>query len=224
MATGTAAAFELRSQFLEGLAGPDRDVILSAAIRRRFLVKSVVVHQGDPAERLFLLTKGRARFFFITQTGRKILLHWLPPGEVFGGAAILSRPSRYLVSTEILKDSSVLAWDRATLRGLVTRYPTLLDNALLVSFDYFSWHLSSHVALTCHTARERLAQVVASLARAIGHEVPDGVELDVTNEELANAANVTPFTASRLLSAWQRSGILTKGRGKVLLHAEKRLS
>jgi CRP-like cAMP-binding protein len=224
MATGTAAAFELRSQFLEGLAGPDRDVILSAAIRRRFLVKSVVVHQGDPAERLFLLTKGRARFFFITQTGRKILLHWLPPGEVFGGAAILSRPSRYLVSTEILKDSSVLAWDRATLRGLVTRYPTLLDNALLVSFDYFSWHLSSHVALTCHTARERLAQVVASLAGAIGHEVTHGVELDVTNEELANAANVTPFTASRLLSAWQRSGILTKGRGKVLLHAAKRLS
>src|SRR5580704_5420399 len=107
MATGTATALELKSPFLEGLAGPDRDVILSAATKRRFLVKSVVTNQGDPAERLFLLTKGRARFFFITQTGRKILLHWLLPGDVFGGAAILSRPSHYLVSTETLKDSSV---------------------------------------------------------------------------------------------------------------------
>jgi CRP/FNR family transcriptional regulator, nitrogen oxide reductase regulator len=224
MATGTAAALELQSSFLEGLAPTERDIVLSAATKRRFLVKSVVTNQGDPAERLFLLTKGRARFFFITQTGKKILLHWLPPGEVFGGAALLSRPSPYLVSTETLKDSSVLAWDRRTIRGLAMRYPRLLDNAMLIASDYFSWHLSSHVALTCHTARQRLAQVVASLARAIGHEVPGGIELDVTNEELANAANVTPFTASRIFSGWQRNGILTKSRGKVLLHSAKRLS
>jgi CRP/FNR family transcriptional regulator, nitrogen oxide reductase regulator len=224
MATGTAEAPEWRSPFLEGLAPAERDIVLSAATKRRFLVKSVVTNQGDPAERLFLLTKGRARFFFITQTGKKILLHWLPPGEVFGGAALLSRPSPYLVSTETLKDSSVLAWDRATIRGLATRYPQLLDNAMLIASDYFSWHLSSHVALTCHTARQRLAQVLVSLARAIGHEVPGGIELDVTNEELANAANVTPFTASRLFSGWQRDGIVTKSRGKVVLHSAKRLS
>jgi CRP/FNR family transcriptional regulator, nitrogen oxide reductase regulator len=224
MATGTAPALELRSPFLEGLAPSERDIVLSAATKRRFMVKSVVTNQGDPAERLFLLTKGRARFFFITQTGKKILLHWLPPGEVFGGATLLLRPSPYLVSTETLKDSSVLAWDRATIRGLAMRYPRLLDNAMLIASDYFSWHLSSHVALTCHTARQRLAQVLVSLARAIGHEVPGGIELDVTNEELANAANVTPFTASRLFSGWQRNGILTKSRGKVTLHSAKRLS
>jgi hypothetical protein len=34
---------------------------------------------------------------------------------------------------------------------------------------------------------------------------------------LANAANVTPFTASRLISAWQRSGAVKKSRGKLLL-------
>jgi CRP/FNR family transcriptional regulator, nitrogen oxide reductase regulator len=223
-AAGTAAALELMPPFLDGLAAHEREAVLSAATRRRFLVKSVVIHQGDPAERLFLLTKGRARFFFITQTGRKILLHWLPPGEVFGGATILSKPSQYLVSTETLKDSCVLAWDRTTIRSLAARYPRLLDNGLLIASDYFAWHLASHVALTCHTARQRLAEVLVSLARAIGQEVRDGIELEVTNEELANAANVTPFTASRLFSGWQRNGVLTKSRGKVLLHFPKRLS
>jgi CRP-like cAMP-binding protein len=43
------------------------------------------------------------------------------------------------------------------------------------------------------------------------------VELDVTNEELAQAANVTHFTASRLLSHWQGQGALVKSRGKILL-------
>jgi CRP/FNR family transcriptional regulator, nitrogen oxide reductase regulator len=98
-----------------------------------------------------------------------------------------------------------------------------LDNAILIAYDYFSWHLASHVALTCHTARQRLAQALASLAKTIGQHVAGGVELDVTNEEVANAANVTPFTASRLFSAWQRNGVLTKSRGKILLHSLEQL-
>jgi CRP-like cAMP-binding protein len=123
IAAGAAAALDLRPKLLEGLEPAEHRAILAAATKRRFRTKSVVVHQGDPAERLFLLTKGRARFFFVTQTGRKILLHWLPPGEVFGGATILARPSAYLVSTETLKDSAALVWDRPTIRSLAMRHP-----------------------------------------------------------------------------------------------------
>jgi CRP-like cAMP-binding protein len=61
------------------------------------------------------------------------------------------------------------------------------------------------------------------LASGIGQKVPEGVELDVRNEELANEANISLFTASRLLSAWQREGILEKRRGKVLLRFPDRL-
>jgi hypothetical protein len=40
---------------------------------------------------------------------------------------------------------------------------------------------------------------------------------------LANAANVTAFTASRVLSAWQRNGVLKKSRGKILLRQTTQL-
>ncbi len=46
----------------------------------------------------------------------------------------------------------------------------------------------------------------------MGHRGPEGTELDITNEELAHEDNITIFTASRLLSEWQRKGILTKRR------------
>ena len=59
--------------------------------------------------------------------------------------------------------------------------------------------------------------------KASGRRYPEGIELDVRNEELANEANVTPFTASRTLAEWQRQGILRKGRGKILLHSPERL-
>jgi CRP-like cAMP-binding protein len=52
---------------------------------------------------------------------------------------------------------------------------------------------------------QRLAHILICLSEVIGQKVPGGVEFEVTNEELASAANITPFTASRLLSEWQRN-------------------
>ena len=70
---------------------------------------------------------------------------------------------------------------------------------MLTASDYLAWHLASHIGLACHTARQRVAQVLVTLARTIGEEAPGGVLLQITNEELANAAKVTPFTTSRLI-------------------------
>jgi CRP/FNR family transcriptional regulator, nitrogen oxide reductase regulator len=201
----------------------ERESILKAATPRQLLANSVVLNQGNPANNVFLLKTGRARHFFITQGGDKILLNWLVPGDTFGGYAMLATPASYLVSTETVKDSGVLVWDRVTIRNLVSRYPRLLDNGLLTAGDYLAWYLASNVALTCHPARQRLAEVLVSLARGIGQNVSGGIELDFTNEELANAANVTLFTASRILNQWQREGFVVKSRGKVLLRSPERL-
>jgi hypothetical protein len=62
---------------------------------------------------------------------------------------------------------------------------------------------------------------VICLAELIGQKVPGGLEVDATNEELANAANITQFTASRLLSEWQRNRAVLKRRGKILLCSRK---
>ena len=216
-------AINLESKLLDGLAVGDVKAILAAAREQHICPNSVVVNQGDPARHLFLLTKGRARFFFNTREGKKIVLLWLTPGEIFGGSALLSMPCSYLVSTETLKESSLLMWDRPTLRRLVTRFPRLLENASLIAYDYLAWYVADHVALTSHGARQRLARVLICLAEGIGKRVEHGFEFDATNEELASAANVTQFTASRLLSEWHRNRAILKHRGRVVLRSPDRL-
>jgi CRP-like cAMP-binding protein len=212
-------ASHLKSKFLEGLAPPDLKIILAAATERRFPANTVIVKQGKPADHLFLLTKGRARLFYLTEEGDKTLLVWLTPGKVFGGGALISKPSLYLVSTEAQKECWALVWDRATIQGLAARYPRLMQNAFLLASEYLGWHLVDHVALTCHTARQRLAHLLVSLARVIGQKVPGGIELDATNEELASASNTSAFSVSRLLSEWERKHVVEKRRGKVLLRS-----
>jgi CRP-like cAMP-binding protein len=207
-ASGIAIVFsELRSHFLEGMTPSVLKTILGAATRRRYRAKSVITNDGHPADR----------------EGRKLLFQWLGPGDLFGGRTILSIPSPYLLSTETVTDTSVLVWERPTIRGLIARYPKLLENALLGASDYLGWYLASHIGLACHTARQRVAQVLVTLGRTVGERVPGGIALQITNEELANAANVTPFTASRVTSEWQRSRALAKRRGNILLLSPNRL-
>jgi len=210
-------ADKVKSRFLTGLASSDRATILAAASQRRVLASSVVANQGEPADYLFLLTKGCARYFYITSEGKKIAFFWLTAGQICGGAALLSEPSNYLVSTEVIKDSYVLVWHRSAIRALAVRFPRLLDNALSIASDYLTWYVATHLGLVCHTARQRLAHVLISRASGIGQKCPGGVHLDITNEQLANAANTTVFTASRLVSEWQRRGAVVKSRGKIIL-------
>jgi CRP-like cAMP-binding protein len=218
-----ALAIRLKSRLFAGLTARDIAMILATAKQRAFAANSVVVRQGDPADHLFLLISGRARFFFDTPDGKKLVLLWLTPGEIFGGSALLPSPRKYLVSTETLKDSSILAWDRPALRSLVSRFPRLIENALSIANDYLTWYVADHAALTSQTAGQRLARVLVCLAEGIGQKVSGGFEFEATNEELASAANITQFTASRLLSEWQKSLAIEKRRGKVLLRSPNHL-
>ena len=109
----------LKPRFLSGLPKAELDSVLSVAKHRQFRASSVIINLEDPAERLFLLTSGQGRHFVITSEGRKILLNWLTPGQIFGGAAILSTPSHYLASTEVVADSCALVWDTQTIREMI---------------------------------------------------------------------------------------------------------
>jgi CRP/FNR family transcriptional regulator, nitrogen oxide reductase regulator len=204
-------------KLLEGLAPRDQELVLSAATMRRFLADTVITTQGTPADRLYVLLSGCVRFFYTTPDGRKFLLIWVAPGEAFGGAAIMPTRSAYLMSCETVRESKVLWWDRATMRGFAEKFPQIMQNALTIAGEYVTWYMAAHVALSSHTARERLASVLLGLARAIGVKTSKGIEIEVTNEELANAANITHYTASRLMSEWQKNRTIIKRRGTILL-------
>ena len=219
-----AAVAEIRPPLLAGLADAELRAILAAGIVRRFRARDVMIHQGTAAKHLYLLMSGRARYFFVTRQGRKLLLRWLIAGDIAGAAALLQGNVSYLIGTEMVRDGLALSWDRTTMGQLTARYPNLLRNTLSVLIGYLDWYLIDHLALTYESAGQRVAAILDRLARTIGSSCTEGIGVDVTNEELANAANVTPFTVSRLVNKWQSSGLLVKRRGTIVVTSIKRFS
>lgn len=223
MATATVAA-TTHSRFLRGLSAHEITTVLGAATKRLYPRNSVIYNSGAEATHCYFLLSGRARHFLVTPTGTKLILFWLFPGDAFGGVTLREDISKYIVSTEAVSGLSTLVWERRVIRELTSAFPRLMDNAFHLATEYLGWYTASHVALACMNAQERLAQVLLTLADSIGERRSAGVEVRITNEELSNTANLTLFTTSRLMAEWQRSGIITKGHRKVLLHSPLKLS
>jgi len=207
---------DLQPPFLAGLSRAELCAVVGAADCCRFDANSVILSQGCPARKVVLLIAGEARSTFTTLDGERLLLRWMRPGEVIGIAALLP-PRDYFLSTEAVKESCGLVWEAAVLRRLATRYSAMWENAFAIVSHALGGYIAVHVSQMRHSAPQRLARVLVDLAEAIGHSTPAGIELNVRNEDLANAANVTPFTASRLLNQWQRSGVIAKSRGKIVV-------
>jgi CRP-like cAMP-binding protein len=214
-----AVVSRLAPKFLEGFSPCDLTEILGTATLRRFQARSLIASEGCSSDKVFLVLEGLARTFTTTRRGEKVILLWIQPGEVSGGRALLTRPAVYLVSTEAVMDSVVLVWNRRAILLLTKQYPRLLENALLIASDYVETYRDLHLASSFHTARQRVVGVLGHLAKGMGQESFDGTVLNIGNEELANEANVTTFTVSRLLSEWQRKGFLVKSRGRILVRS-----
>jgi CRP-like cAMP-binding protein len=218
-----ARVIELSPGLLEGMPPGDVATVLEAATLRRFPARSIIASEGHRAEELFLILQGRARTFTTTPKGEKLLLNRIPPGDPSGGRALLARPTDYLMSTEAVTECSVLVWSRSSIVALTKQHPILLENALMIASDYFALYRDLLVAASHHTASERIAQVLAKLSRELGHRGFEGTVVNVSNEELANEANVTIFTVSRTLGEWQRKGLVLKRRGQVVVRSPEGL-
>jgi CRP-like cAMP-binding protein len=197
--------------------------ILAAAQLRKVPAKQVIFTAGEKATHLFVLQKGRGRYFRLSRAGDEVVLQFLAQGDTFGIGALLEKPYPYIGSAEAISDVEVLVWEHATVQQFTLLYPQLSDNAIRIVLQYLKRYVDRHVALVTKAADQRLADTLLSLGYREGRTHPAGVQVDVTNSQLGALADISSFSTSRLLSGWERKGIVSKCRGKVLIHSPEAL-
>lgn len=206
-----------RSNFLDALPRHEINYLIKSAKQVRISPHEVLQQEGEPADRLWLLKAGRVAVYRITHEGNKLFLRWGMPGDAFGLATIVRAPARYLVTIEGIQEGSILAWELPACQALFSQCPSLNNAVNATVSKYLDDLINAFGMSQLQTAEERLARVLFESAGQLGHFGPDGIELDLKNEELACAAHVSLFTTARNLSKWQRSGLLRKYRGRIVL-------
>ena len=207
----------------KGLGNHEIHVIRAAAAKRTFEVSQLIIRAEEPAVHLFLIEVGCADYSVVTNDGREILLRRFVQGNAFGYATFLAEPIGYLGTAKAAHRTETLVWEHPVARQLAVAYPRLVENALHASLHYVAMYAKRHVRLVANTAQERVAYALTNLGSQTGHVLPDGVEVDIKNEDLASLADVNFFTVSRILGAWERQNVVSKSRGKVLIRCPEKM-
>jgi CRP-like cAMP-binding protein len=211
------------ARLLTGLAAEETRAVLAAATKRRFKASEIIVRADEPATRLYYVKIGSINYYVTTSTGQQLLLRRLVPGNVFGVAAFLSEPIGYMGTAKTIHESEVLIWEHRAIQLLVKAYPRLAENALRAALRYAALFAERYIRLMSNTAQERVACALTALGSREGRALSSGVEVNIKNEDLASLADVSFYTASRLLKGWERQGAVEKSRGKVVIRCPEKL-
>jgi CRP-like cAMP-binding protein len=179
--------------------------------------------EGRPAGHLYLIKRGQARYYRVSQSGKETILYWLAPGDTFGLGTLLSHPEPYFGSASSVSPCRILAWDHHTIRGLAHDFPQIACNAIGIVLRYLATASERHARIFGNTAKDRIARTLLDLGKRTGDLSAGGVDLHITNEELASLADVSPFTVSRTLSEWNHEGAVKKARKALHINAPEKL-
>lgn len=221
----SAATGAAQSNLFRELSPEQKAEVLRAARSRDLDAGECLFLQGDPVEALFVVDSGRVRLVQNTADGEEVIVRTVGSGEIIAGVALLGKRSLPVTATAENR-SRVLAWPRATIQELAGRYPVLRTNVLSTIADRMQESLSRIRELSAESVAQRVARTLLRLARESGKPNGGSILIDqaLGRQQLADLAGSSMFTASRLLAAWAREGILEVGRQRVAILSLERLT
>ncbi len=198
--------------------------ILDQAASRRHDEGAEIYRQGEAADRFLLLLDGFVRVLRTTPTGEQVILRHLPPGQLIGIAQALGRttyPATVIAASEAL----TLAWPARLWPVFLDRYPGFASSAMGTMGQRFQ-DLHDHVTeLATKAVESRVAACVLRMVNQTGRRVEGGIEIafPVTRANIAEMTGTTLHTVSRLLSAWEKDGIVESRRKHIVVTQPHRL-
>ncbi|HTH53904.1 MAG TPA: Crp/Fnr family transcriptional regulator [Edaphobacter sp.] len=186
----------------------------------KFFAGESVLHEGDSADRVYVVCRGRVKLMASSAEGRLLLLRIAGPGDVLGLAAAL-KETKHQVTVEALEACEVKAMDRAEFFRLMDRFRDVSRNAAKsVALEYEGAMVSVRRLAFSGSAARKLTDVLLQWARVTEDEM--GVEaiefsMPFTHEELGNFAGLSRETVTRLLSRFKREGLLEQEGERMIL-------
>ena len=206
-----------RSELFAGLSSSVCTHILSRARPMDFPSSQVMYFAGDQIEQVFLLTDGRVKITQFSERGTEVILRLCIPGEVISELAVVPG-SRHSTTAQAAQDCEVLAWDAATFEAAVERFPDLRCNVKNILEERLQELERRFCEVSTETVAPRLAHGLARLLDQIGRKVNSHVEINVSQEALAQMTSMASFTVCRILTNWENQGLLKLRREVIEIH------
>lgn len=181
---------------------------------------TALMHQGDPAERFFLLISGQIKLHRVTSEGQEKLVEIIQAGQSFAEALLFIEIKRYPVTATALKESVLLTVEGAHYRKLLEEQPKICLDILAGLSMHLHQRLKEIDILTQANASRRVINYLFQ-----EHDRSNGIiHLQVAKRLVASKLGIQPETFSRILHRLVDDGLIAMERRNIRILDERSLA
>lgn len=192
------------------LAAPELERFDGIVAQKRKVARGASLYRnGDAFDALYAVHSGAFKTVGVSRQGAEKITGFYLPGEMLGLDSI--SPGHHRYDAIALEDSEVCVIPYAQLEQMAASTPVLQRQLFRVLSSDISRDQGLMLLLGSMSAEQRLAAFLLSLSRRyqrLGFAANCFV-LRMTREEIGNYLGVTLETVSRLMSRFQRVGLIT---------------
>lgn len=201
----------IRNQAVCARCEPDELMLLEQMkYYRSYEAGQQVVWAGDEMGFVGSVVSGVANLSKTMEDGRRQMVGLLLPSDFVGRPGRSSSPYDIVASSDL----TLCCFRRGPFEALVSSTPNVADRLLAMTLDELDAARNWMLILGRKTAREKIASLIAILAKResnLGHRpvaTPIELELPLTREAMADYLGLTLETVSRQMSALKAEGII----------------
>lgn len=186
--------------------------LLSEAQQRHAPASSLLLQQGQPAERFFLVLSGRVKLFRISADGQEKVVEIIHPGQTFAEAVMFMQHAVYPVCAESLDTVELVSFPNRLMLHLLAEHPATCLHLLGHLSIRLHQRLGEIETLTLQNATQRFALY---LIQQLENRAVDSAEIDLQLPKRLIAARLSmqPETLSRTMARLRQAGLI-ESRGR----------
>jgi CRP/FNR family transcriptional regulator, cyclic AMP receptor protein len=185
--------------------------------RTDYQKNQILFAQGDPADAVFYIQKGKIKLTVVSKQGREAVVAILGAGDFFGEACLAGQSLR-VASASTMSDCSIMRLERAGVIRLLHDQPAFSDVLL--------HHLLSRnirieedlVDQLFNSSEKRLARVLLLLANFGKEGKPEPVVPKINQETLAEIVGTTRSRVSFFMNRFRKLGFI-EYNGRLEVHS-----
>lgn len=205
-----------RNSLFRGLPAATLERIARLCVRKTYPRDAVVFAQADPGNALFGVVSGRVRISASSADGREVFLNIMEPGDTFGEIALLDGRPR-TASASVMSPAELLIITRDQFLGLLGREPLLMDHLLRLLCARLRWVSGFAEDSALLSVPARLARRLLSLSTLHGRESASGIELELSQDEIARFLGLSRQIVNQHLQNWKADRWVALARGRIII-------
>lgn len=215
-----AVSFLARVSIFQGVGSDGLARIAAITGEKSFPKKSIIFHEGDVGDTLYILKSGRVKIAKITEDGREKTLTIMQPGDFFGEMAIFDNLPRSATAEVIDDAASVYTVAKRDFERTLMEHPSI---ALQIMRDLTRRirQVNQQVEdLAFKDVHERVASTLNHLSQSEGRQIGSKVliNLKMTHQDLANMVGSSRETVTRALNRLQDEGVISIAHQQITIN------